>query len=100
MTPPKIVPCALVSLGISTTRMAGSCPCEPYLNPVSESLISQKPNGLEGKRQRQKWGTITNALSLAFALCVLFPSFFYRLEDTVIYCSSTLVQNYALSAQD
>src|SRR2546422_7266118 len=24
MTPPKIVPCALVSLGISTTRIAGS----------------------------------------------------------------------------
>src|SRR5438128_1345778 len=44
MTPPNIVPCALVSLGISTTRMAGSCPGVLYSNPVFDSFILQQPN--------------------------------------------------------
>src|SRR5213075_811658 len=44
MTPPKIVPCALVSLGISTRRMAGSRPGWLYSNPVFDSLIPHQPN--------------------------------------------------------
>src|SRR5436853_1241500 len=59
MTPPKMVPCAFVSLGISTTRIAGSRPDELYSNPVFDSLIRQQPNPnrrqkAKGKRQKAK----------------------------------------------
>src|SRR5689334_47232 len=68
MTPPNMVPCALVSLGISTTRMAGSGPGVLYSNPVFDSLIPQQPNPNRGERAKGKGERRRTATIIGFSL--------------------------------